>query len=140
MVDEVELFIACGGPKGLGYVQGSKTVDPEEWFFKAHFYQDPVCPGSLGLESLLQLLKVAAVERWGTDSNTRFRTISLAKPHRWAYRGQVTPNDRQVTVRAMITAVDDERMGLQADGFLMVDGRVIYQMNDFGLNIVTDTP
>ena len=27
--------------------------------------EDPVTPGSLGLESFLQLLKFAAVERWG---------------------------------------------------------------------------
>ncbi len=50
--------------------RGSKRVDPEEWFFKAHFYQDPVCPGSLGLESFLQLLKVVAVKRWGGDADS----------------------------------------------------------------------
>ena len=36
-------------------MQGGMAVDPSAWFFKAHFYQDPVIPGSLGLESLLQL-------------------------------------------------------------------------------------
>ena len=44
---------------------GTIAVDPEFWFFKAHFYQDPVWPGSLGLESFLQLLKYAAWQRWG---------------------------------------------------------------------------
>ncbi|MDH4008184.1 MAG: type I polyketide synthase, partial [Desulfuromonadales bacterium] len=63
MIDRIELFIAEGGPQNLGFIRGSKLVDPEEWFFKAHFYQDPVCPGSLGLESFLQLLKVAAIKR-----------------------------------------------------------------------------
>ncbi len=51
----------AGGPAGLGYIQGSKKVDPEEWFFKAHFYQDPVWPGSLGVEAFIQLLKFIAI-------------------------------------------------------------------------------
>ena len=51
-------------PARLGFVAGSTTVDPGAWFFQAHFHQDPVWPGSLGLESFLQLLKVVAVERW----------------------------------------------------------------------------
>ncbi|MEJ2471325.1 MAG: beta-ketoacyl synthase N-terminal-like domain-containing protein [Desulfuromonadales bacterium] len=64
MIDHIDLFVADGGASGLGYVRGSKGVDPQEWFFDAHFYQDPVCPGSLGLESFLQLLKIVALRRW----------------------------------------------------------------------------
>ena len=33
-----------------------------------------------------------------------------------------------MTVQAYITAVDDARRFLKADGFLAVDGRIIYQM------------
>ena len=62
MIDRIEMFVADGGPRGLGYIRGSKDVDPDEWFFAAHFYQDPVMPGSLGLESFLQLAKFVAVE------------------------------------------------------------------------------
>ena len=68
MIDQVEEFIPDGGPHGLGYVRGTLNVDPSAWFFAAHFYQDPVVPGSLGLESLQQLLKVVAAERWGTGA------------------------------------------------------------------------
>jgi hypothetical protein len=32
-----------------------------------------------------------------------------------------------------VTAVDDDQRWLKADGFLDVDGRVIYQMSDFTL-------
>ena len=89
MIDRIEAFVPDGGPKGLGFVQGAKTVDPSEWFFKAHFYQDPVIPGSLGLESLLQLMKVAAVERWGGGPPTRFAMTGSV--HQWLYRGQAVP-------------------------------------------------
>ena len=132
MVDRVDLYIPDGGPAGLGFVRGTKAVDPDEWFFKAHFYQDPVCPGSLGLESFLQLLKVAAVERWGPEG-LEFGAVELDEPHRWTYRGQVLPTDRLVTVEATITAVDEDRRMLRADGWLRVDGRTIYGLNDFTL-------
>jgi acyl transferase domain-containing protein/3-hydroxymyristoyl/3-hydroxydecanoyl-(acyl carrier protein) dehydratase len=133
MIDRVEEYHPSGGPKGLGYIKGTKTVDPAEWFFKAHFYQDPVCPGSLGLESFQQLLKMVAWKRWGVGPETVFESLGIGDTHRWTYRGQILPTDRLVTVRAVVTAVDDDRRWLKADGFLDVDGRVIYQMIDFTL-------
>jgi 3-hydroxymyristoyl/3-hydroxydecanoyl-(acyl carrier protein) dehydratase len=133
MVDRVALFVPDGGPQGLGFIRGEKTVDPEEWFFKAHFYQDPVCPGSLGLESFLQLLKVVAVERWGSAG--RLEAVAMELKHRWTYRGQIVPTNRLVTIEAVITAVDDAARCLKADGFLLVDGKAIYQMEDFTLRL-----
>jgi 3-hydroxymyristoyl/3-hydroxydecanoyl-(acyl carrier protein) dehydratase len=133
MIDSIELFVADGGPEGLGFIRGSKIVDPEEWFFKAHFYQDPVCPGSLGLESFLQLLKVAAVKRWGGDASTVLETIAQGEQHRWNYRGQIIPSNDKVTVEAVVTSLNDEEKLLKADGFLSVDGKIIYQMKDFSL-------
>ncbi len=53
MMDRIGLFVATGGPEGLGFIRASKAVDPDEWFFKAHFYQDPVC---LQLYSLIACL------------------------------------------------------------------------------------
>ena len=133
MVDDV-LFIPGGGPQKLGFIRGTKKVLPEEWFFKAHFYQDPVTPGSLGLESFLQLLKFAAMERWG---NSRVEAIAVNQPHEWVYRGQVVPSNNQVTVEAIITAVDEEKKMLTADGFLSVDGRVIYGMKHFTVQMTS---
>jgi len=135
MVDEIDLFVADGGPQGLGYIRGTKKVDPGEWFFKAHFYQDPVCPGSLGLESFLQLLKVAAVRRWNAGPEAVLETIALGQQHKWNYRGQIIPANTLVTIEAVITAVDDSERLLTANGFLSVDGKVIYQMHDFSLRL-----
>ena len=112
---------------------GSIAVDPEFWFFKAHFFQDPVWPGSLGLESFLQLLKYAAWKRWGSAPTSGWQTVALNRPHSWSYRGQVLPTDQAVTVLLEVTAVDDQAHSLTANGFLTVDGRVIYQMTDFTL-------
>jgi 3-hydroxymyristoyl/3-hydroxydecanoyl-(acyl carrier protein) dehydratase len=131
MIDRIELFVPDGGPNGLGYIRGIKDVDPDEWFFKAHFYEDPVTPGSLGLESFLQLVKFAAVERWGWQDGAIVSAVALGRKHRWLYRGQVVPTNSRVTVSAWITDVDDQKRIMTVDGFLSVDGKLIYQMNDF---------
>ncbi len=136
MIDEVSCFAPTGGPQGLGFIRGKMSVKPEAWFFKAHFYQDPVIPGSLGLESFLQLLKVVAVERWGWSEGQRLETIACGEKHEWVYRGQIIPTDHEVTVEAVIISFDDEKKLLKADGFLHVDGRTIYGMKDFSLRVV----
>ncbi len=64
MVDAITHFDPAGGAKGLGFIRGTTAVDAGAWFFKAHFFEDPVWPGSLGLESFVQLLKVFAYRRW----------------------------------------------------------------------------
>lgn len=135
MIDAIELFIPDGGPQRLGYLRGTKKVDPEEWFFKAHFYEDPVTPGSLGLESFEQLLKFAAVERWGWHEGDVFEAAALGTTHKWLYRGQIIPANSKVTVEAWITRVDDARQVITGAGFLSVDGKTIYQMNDFTVRI-----
>jgi 3-hydroxymyristoyl/3-hydroxydecanoyl-(acyl carrier protein) dehydratase len=133
MVDVIDGYLPRGGKKGLGLIQGRIAVDPSFWFFKAHFYQDPVWPGSLGLESFLQLLKYVAWKRWKTEPKGGWQTVAVGQPHTWTYRGQVVPTDKQVTVVLEVTAVDEANRRLTADGFLTVDGRVIYQMQDFTL-------
>jgi 3-oxoacyl-(acyl-carrier-protein) synthase/3-hydroxymyristoyl/3-hydroxydecanoyl-(acyl carrier protein) dehydratase len=133
MVNDIDLFLPDGGPHGLGLVRGSKAVDPGDWFFRAHFHQDPVWPGSLGLESFLQLLQVFAARRWGASSATRWEVPAEGTEHGWVYRGQVTPTQFRVTVQAEISRIDDDTRNIQADGTLSVDGRVIYRMNGFAL-------
>jgi PfaB family protein len=137
MIDRIEMFIPDGGPQGIGYIRGVKDVDPDEWFFKAHFYEDPVTPGSLGLESFLQLVKFAACERWGWQEGNLLEASALGMKHSWLYRGQVVPSNRLVTVEAWITAVDDDQRIMTAAGFLSVDGKTIYQMNDFTVRVVS---
>ena len=57
----------------------------------------------------------------------------MDQKHEWTYRGQVIPSDGEVTVEALVTAVDDHQHLLRADGYLSVDGRVIYSMKDFAV-------
>ncbi len=141
MLDKITAFIPDGGPKGLGFIRGINQVDPSRWFFKAHFYQDPVIPGSLGLESFMQLLKCFAIHRWGKElanAPCHYQAMAVGQKHIWSYRGQVIPKDNLVTVDACITKIDDATHTITADGFLVVDGRIIYSMKDFALRVAID--
>jgi 3-hydroxymyristoyl/3-hydroxydecanoyl-(acyl carrier protein) dehydratase len=136
MVDKIEVFTPRGGPHGLGHIRAGIGVDPRAWFFEAHFYQDPVWPGSLGLEGFLQLTRFLAAERWDVGPGSRVECVALGEEHRWLYRGQVIPRDKRVTLEANVTAVDDDRRLLRAEGHLAVDGRIIYRMENFAVRVV----
>ena len=137
MVDCIETFLPDGGPMGLGYIRGTKPVDPREWFFKAHFYQDPVCPGSLGIESFIQLLKYLARERWPHLIETHRFGLLTADAHSWTYRGQILPQNRLITVEATITGIQENPLPkITADGYLQVDGLYIYKMENFGIELL----
>ncbi|MBQ46453.1 MAG: hypothetical protein CMP10_03005 [Zetaproteobacteria bacterium] len=136
MVDTVQCFQADGGRNGLGFIRGVSRVDSSAWFFKAHFYQDPVMPGSLGVEAALQLLKVVACKRWPEVEPDIIETVAIGEDHRWTYRGQVVAKVEQVTVELEVTAVDEESMTLWAKGYLMADQLVIYELENFSLRMV----
>ena len=60
----------------------------------------------------------------------------MGREHRWTYRGQVLPTDDRVDVEAVITDVDDEARRLVGTGYLTVDGRTVYHLEDFSLEMV----
>ncbi len=135
LLDSVDQYDAAG-PKGLGALIGRRAVNPSEWFFDAHFYQDPVCPGSLGLESFIELMKCHARDRW--PGAGRFENMVLNRPHKWLYRGQYTPVNKAVEVQCWITDVDEAAKTITADGYLSRDGLIVYEMRDFTLKVVDE--
>jgi PfaB family protein len=136
MIDTIDTYLPDGGASGLGFIRGSKAVSPQEWFFKAHFFQDPVFPGSLGIDSFVQLLKFAARQRWPhLIDDHRFKLLN-DQSHNWMYRGQITPLNKRVTVEAEITEIrDNPQPTIIADGYLKVDDLYIYEMQQFGIQI-----
>lgn len=119
-----------------GWVRAEIDVVPSDWFFKAHFYQDPVQPGSLGLEALMQGLEFYAIHCGLADG--------IADPVfvpdcglSWKYRGQVTPANRLVTVELRVRQLHRSADGLtmRAEGWLSVDGMLIYHCADFGARV-----
>jgi 3-oxoacyl-(acyl-carrier-protein) synthase/3-hydroxymyristoyl/3-hydroxydecanoyl-(acyl carrier protein) dehydratase/1-acyl-sn-glycerol-3-phosphate acyltransferase len=142
MIDRVVHWNASGGAKGLGYARAEKDVDPNEWFFKAHFFQDPVQPGSLGVEAFCQLLQWVMLEKGiGAEiPNGRFEPVMTGKPVTWKYRGQVVPKNKLITSEVELTevGVDDKGAYAIASCSLWVDGKKIYQAKNLGMRVVND--
>ena len=140
MIDRLTLLDHEGGAAGLGECRAEKDVDAGEWFFKAHFFQDPVQPGSLGLEAMVQLLQLAMLEQDMDQGLTapRFEPIALDQPLTWLYRGQVIPDDELVTITMELTERGEDGGGpwLRGDASLWVDGRRIYEARGLGMRIV----
>ncbi|MBJ93189.1 MAG: beta-ketoacyl synthase [Rickettsiales bacterium] len=141
MLDRVMLVDPTGGEAGLGTARGEKDVDPGEWFFKAHFFQDPVQPGSLGIEAMIQLLQWMMLEK-GLDegiSEPRFETLGLDQPMTWKYRGQVIPTNKLISSTLELTEVVREVGSVKAvaRASLWVDGKRIYEASGLGMRIVS---
>ena len=112
------------GIHGAGRVVAEMDVDPGAWFFKAHFFGDPVQPGSLGLQLMLDALSLLG------DTRTPAGSISAGNAHTWKYRGQVRPWKKQVVVD-----VHRRPDGL-ADAWLWTDGECIYRFEAFGVGSI----
>jgi 3-hydroxymyristoyl/3-hydroxydecanoyl-(acyl carrier protein) dehydratase len=135
MLDRVTAYAPDGGSHGLGRLRAEKDVDAGDWYFKAHFFQDPVQPGSLGVQAMCSLLQWYLVER---GVSGRFEPVRTGHRVAWRYRGQVVPTDTLVTVDLDITAVGTDEHGpyATADGWLWVDGRCIYHVTGLGMRAV----
>ncbi len=118
-------------------IYGAKKVNPEEWFFEAHFFEDPVMPGSLGLESLLQVLEAEADRRWPEEKAWR---VALGTRHNWMYRGQVRKHNQEVRLALDLAepAVAPSGHGLTANGVLYCDGTAIYTLNDLSIEACSE--
>ena len=114
-----------------GLARGRQSVDPHAWYFKAHFFQDPVQPGSLGLDALVQLLSHAACLKGLANGMTapRFETVAAGAPVKWMYRGQVAPDKQEVTTVMEIMAIvpAGDRTLITGKGSLWCDGLRIYE-------------
>ncbi len=140
MIDSIDLFIAKGGKYKKGYLKATKKVNPDDWFFKAHFFQDPVCPGSLGVESFLQLMRFFALKKFRI-SPCEFKTQMMRHTHKWIYRGQIIPSNSNIEIHAHIKNIKKDKLPeITADGVIYVDGLCIYQMENFTITIVPKHP
>ena len=142
MLDRVTGYWPDGGSAGLGRLRAEKDVKPDEWFFRAHFFQDPVQPGSLGVQAIFQLIQFYLLERGlaAGIARPRFRTVLPDRPLTWKYRGQVTPLNNKLTIEVEITEIGSDEAGpyAVADGWLWADDIRIYHVQGLGVGITAD--
>jgi acyl transferase domain-containing protein/3-hydroxymyristoyl/3-hydroxydecanoyl-(acyl carrier protein) dehydratase len=115
-------------------MRAEKDIAPDDWYFRAHFFQDPVQPGSLGLEAMLQLVQCYLIESGTAAPDAVFEPWLDGRPTTWRYRGQVVPGDRVTTIEIEITESGPDYA--VADAWLCVDGRPIYRATGLGVRVV----
>jgi acyl transferase domain-containing protein/3-hydroxymyristoyl/3-hydroxydecanoyl-(acyl carrier protein) dehydratase/1-acyl-sn-glycerol-3-phosphate acyltransferase len=139
-LDRVTGYWPEGGAEGLGRVRAERSIDVDDWYFKAHFFQDPVQPGSLGIEAMIQTLQFFMLESGmgeGIDA-PRFESIAVDRAMTWKYRGQVVPLNETVQVTLDVTEIGHDESGPYAiaSASLWCDGIRIYSADRIGMRIV----
>ncbi|MGY3556147.1 beta-ketoacyl synthase [Williamsia sp. R60] len=137
LVDHVDV-VDGGGQYGKGYLHMTRDIEADEWFFDCHFYLDPVIPGSLGVESVIQ-----CIQEWMVDAgmHRQWRDpqfhIPENVPFNWKYRGQFVPDDGhcelEVHVKDIRTQADS--VVVVADASLWKPGLRIYELIDISVEL-----
>lgn len=126
-------FSSQGGKYSNGVVYFTQELSPADWFYTAHFYQDPVMPGSLGVETISRGL-MAAAPNLGVPSDLLWR-IKPDTSMAWKYRGQITPDVPRIRIEIHLKSITRTPSGweLCADGHLWKDNLRIYQVENLSL-------
>jgi 3-hydroxymyristoyl/3-hydroxydecanoyl-(acyl carrier protein) dehydratase len=139
MIDRISGYFSTVGESGSTRVRAEKDVDPSAWFFKAHFYSDPVQPGTLGLEMMLQALQFFIIhEDLGKEiDEPYFEPLALDAPVSWKYRGQVRPENKRIVTDMEMKSVEvhNDSVTVIADGSLWVDGVRCYEAKGIGMRV-----
>jgi 3-hydroxymyristoyl/3-hydroxydecanoyl-(acyl carrier protein) dehydratase/malonyl CoA-acyl carrier protein transacylase len=142
MIDRITDYWPNGGAGGLGRVRAEKIVNPDEWFFKAHFFEDPVQPGSLGLEAMIHTIQWLMIQRGQGDGleRPRFESLAVGDDAKviWKYRGQVVPKNRRIVIDVDVCASSAREV--RARAALWVDGLRIYVAENVTVRVVDDAP
>jgi 3-hydroxyacyl-[acyl-carrier protein] dehydratase / trans-2-decenoyl-[acyl-carrier protein] isomerase len=132
MLDRITLINEDGGKNGKGKITAELDINPDLWFFKCHFVDDPVMPGCLGLDALWQL--VGFFLAWKGNMGLG-RALGCGKVN---FRGQVLPKAKLVTYEIDLTRIREGRTVLGiADCQVLVDGQVIYTAQDVKVGLFT---
>ena len=134
LFDRITTINDQGGKHGLGYIEAEFDINPSLWFFDCHFLNDPVMPGSLGLDAMWQL--VGFFLGW-IGGQGRGRALGCGAVR---FTGEVTPDKKKVTYKIEMKRVINRRlvMGI-GDGVLEVDGEAIYWAEDLRVGLYQRT-
>ncbi|MFG2936832.1 beta-ketoacyl synthase N-terminal-like domain-containing protein [Streptomyces sp. NPDC048282] len=140
LVDHVDL-VEDGGRHGRGYLHGHRAIRPDEWYFDCHFHRDPVMPGSLGVEAILQAMRLYVLAQGLADGIERPRfALGTGVATAWKYRGQILRHDGELSFDVHVKEVrrDGDRLVVIADADLWKPGLRIYELTDVAIEVRPD--
>ncbi|MFD8099703.1 beta-ketoacyl synthase [Nocardia fluminea] len=137
MLDRIET-VDSAGAFGLGYLRATRAVAADDWFFGYHFHLDPVMPGSLGVEAVIQ-----AMQEWTIDSGLAAELVApefvlpVGVSMSWRYRGQILASDELMTLEVHIKSVERRRGRIRviADASVWKPSMRIYELTDVAVEL-----
>jgi len=143
LLDEVKI-VKGGGRYQQGYIYARKQIKPTDWYFKCHFHQDPVMPGSLGVEAILQAMQVYALQ---LDLGQHLKSPRFGQliDHEviWKYRGQIPQPDDQtemyLEVHLSKVEIGNDKVTLIGDASLWKPNLRIYDVKNVAVCLLDST-
>ncbi|MFH1524315.1 MAG: hypothetical protein ABIF04_05070 [Chloroflexota bacterium] len=133
LLDGVVIDSEAGNDRS-GYVYANRKNTPQDWFYACHFHEDPVMPGSLGIEAIIQAMKLFIQQQSKDAVNA---TVVPGQRMSWSYRGQVLPHHRQMQVEVHFHKT--QRVGktslFTGDASLWADDSRIYAVRNMVLAV-----
>jgi 3-hydroxyacyl-[acyl-carrier protein] dehydratase/trans-2-decenoyl-[acyl-carrier protein] isomerase len=134
MFDRITRINETGGSAGKGEVEAELDLNPDLWFFKCHFQDDPVMPGCLGLDALWQMVGFFLGWAGGLGKG---RALGVGEVKLTA---MILPTAKKLTYYVDLKRVIMRRlvMGV-ADGIVKVDGQVAFIVKDMKVGLQAAT-
>lgn len=141
-LDRVVNIDLRGGPWGRGYLRAEMDVDPNAWFFKAHFKNDPVLPGSLMLGACLEAMKFYLLSMgFSLDRDAHHFEPVPGHTLQFRCRGQVYPESRHVVYEVLVQEIGKSpHPYIRASVQVFSDGLKIFHLADACLRMAPDAP
>ncbi len=130
-----QVFISPqGGQFSKGYVYAQRPVNPQDWFYRYHFFGDPVMPGSLGVEAAHEMIKAYSLAHnvSGVSQPAGFSLPAVEQPTSWRYRGQITPLNKMMELEVHLKGMEQRGSSrhLMGDASIWIDGLRIYEVKN----------
>lgn len=137
LLHEIDL-LPSGGEYGAGYALWERAVPDDDWFMAHHFFNDPVMPGSVGVEALFQAVGAWALHTGVADGLPEPRLRPAAGVElSWKYRGQILREHQRMCGEVHIREVrrSADRIVVIANGSVYRDDLRIYQVDTIGVEV-----
>jgi 3-hydroxyacyl-[acyl-carrier protein] dehydratase / trans-2-decenoyl-[acyl-carrier protein] isomerase len=114
--DEIIEINTVGGKFGQGYAIGKKDLCSMSWVFDSHFPRDPVMPGTMLIEGLLQLAGFFGAYVGGRGKGRAARIDDVK------FIAEVTPEDKEILYRIDVRKHSADHTLLVAEGKVIARG------------------
>ena len=104
------LSVKVNGKYGHGYAVARKELSSMAWVFESHFYRDPVMPGTMMIEGLLQLAGFCGAYAGGRGRGRAARIDDIR------FLAEVTPADKEIFYRVDVRKCNPEHTLVVAEG------------------------